>query len=399
LKIAVAGAGIAGLASALALAKTNPKFQVDVFERQSMLSGLGAGIQLGPNAFAALHAIDADLAQYLKEQSLIPQRLVMRDLQSGKILTTLALGEKMQAEFGQPYGVLHRATLQQALLDGCQNMPNVQLHFGRALNQQLDSGQIGADVVVAADGLWSSFRTSMSTVFEPTLSSIAFRGLVPLDHAVSSSENEVQLWVGPQAHVVIYPMKHPPRNSRVLNVVAFISGQRMKAMNASLPQRDRTSWATTATASELIRALPRLHAKVHELLSQTQEASTWRVFAGPRLETWQQGSTVLVGDAAHAMLPHLAQGAAFALEDAVALAKHVGTKDSVDGNAAMPQALLNFQNERMARCHRAQKLSHRYQKIYHAGGALRFARNLVLAVPSVAPAFGGLRWIYDFPKT
>jgi salicylate hydroxylase len=392
-KIAIAGAGIAGLASALALAKKNPKFSIDVFERQQTPATLGAGIQLGPNAFAALYDIDCDLAEYLKNQSVIPNRLVMRDLHSGKILSTLELGESLRTAFGQPYGVMHRATLQNALIERCENQSNLQLHFGQ------DFIRAGTpDLTVIANGLWSSESRAISNDGEPKLSSIAYRGVVPMhdvNGALSPLDNEVQLWVGPQAHVVVYPMKHPVDGSYVLNVAAFISGQRMKAMDTSLPQKDRTSWATTITSSQLINTLPRLNSTLDGVLRRIQEASVWRVFAGARLKTWHQGSAVLVGDAAHAMLPHLAQGAAFALEDAAALAKYVDGR----GAEAIPLALMKFQAERIARCHRAQAAALRYQRIYHATGIVRFARDCVLAMPSLAPEFGGLSWIYAFPKS
>jgi salicylate hydroxylase len=399
LNIAIAGAGIAGLASALALAKANPQFPINVFERQATPTALGAGIQLGPNAFAALRAIDLELWEQIKNRSLKPSRLVMRDLETGRVLSTLALGQSIERAFGQPYGVMHRATLQTALVAYCKAQPNLQLHFGTAFVPNASS-----DLNVIADGLWSSHRLAIAKGVEPKLSSIAFRGLVDADHnaddLVSLSNNDVQLWVGPRAHVVVYPINHPRDGRRVMNVAAFISGQRMKALDASLPQRDRTSWATTLTPTQLMSALPRLNDKLGDLLAQTQEVSAWRVFAGAQLGTWFKDSMVLIGDAAHAMLPHLAQGAAFALEDAACLAKHIGEMaHKSERQAALSQglalALQSFQTERLARCHRAQNAAVRYQRIYHATGIVRFARNQVLAIPFLTPEFGGLRWVYE----
>jgi salicylate hydroxylase len=156
----------------------------------------------------------------------------------------------------------------------------------------------------------------------------------------------------------------------------------MKTLHESLPQQESSSWATNVSAREMLEGLGIGNQALADLLLGARECSAWRVYDLKPIHQWFFGKTVLVGDAAHAMLPHLAQGAAFGLEDAVSLAK-------------APLFLAQFQNERLDRCLRAQMAAKRYQAIYHAGGLLRKARNAVLAQSFFSPAYGGLSWVYS----
>jgi 2-polyprenyl-6-methoxyphenol hydroxylase-like FAD-dependent oxidoreductase len=377
MRVAVAGAGITGLASALAISRKHSQSNIYVYERQPELTVAGAGIQLGPNAFHALYEICPDLARELKAKIIAPERLLMRDMVSGKLLTSVTLGHQVEADFGQPYGMLHRSVLQTTLLTHCQAQSNIELQLGKPFDAESAFAK-SADLTIAADGLWSSLRQKVMGDVQTQLSSIAFRAFAEC----SDEANEIQLWVGAGVHVVAYPVLHPVEQTRVLNIAAFVSGAQMKTLHESLPQQENSSWATNVSARAMLEGLGIGNQALADLLLGARECSAWRVYDLKPIHQWFFGKTVLVGDAAHAMLPHLAQGAAFGLEDAVSLAK-------------APLFLAQFQNERLDRCLRAQMAAKRYQAIYHAGGLLRKARNAVLAQSFFSPAYGGLSWVYS----
>jgi 2-polyprenyl-6-methoxyphenol hydroxylase-like FAD-dependent oxidoreductase len=393
MEVAIAGAGIAGLASALSLARSLPDSHIRVYERSAKISTLGAGIQLGPNAFAALERISPDLSELLKSVAILPECVVMRDFSTGKTLTTVKLGPEIAQAFGQPYGTLHRATLLQALMAACRAQSNIAIEFGVDFQAaSLTPARLNASLIVVADGLWSSARQEMLGDVDTRLSAIAFRAFQFFSPGDFFSP-EVQVWVGPGVHVVCYPVNafDSLNTGTVLNVAMFVSGNRMRVLDRTLPKTERVSWATGVSAQEMLAAIPKPNEALRDLLANVVQASAWRVYDQAALPVWHREKTVLVGDAAHAMLPHLAQGAAFALEDAAELGLQMQTNSSVPA-----VALENFYAARAPRCWRAQNAARRYQKIYHASGLLRFARNSVLSLPLLSPAFGGLSWVYGF---
>jgi 2-polyprenyl-6-methoxyphenol hydroxylase-like FAD-dependent oxidoreductase len=377
MRVAIAGAGISGLASALAIARKHENSNVYVYERHAEMAVMGAGIQLGPNAFHALNQISPELAVELKEKIITPERLIMRDIVTGKVLSDVLLGDQVQADFGQPYGMLHRAVLQSTLLEHVQAQSNIEVQFGKAFETDSAFAK-SADLTIAADGLWSTLRQQVMGQAPTNLSSVAFRAFAPC----IEEPNEIQLWVGVGMHVVAYPVLHPVGGGRVLNIAAFVSGLQMQKLHETLPQQESSSWATNVSPQAMCDGLLGLNDTLRALLSRAHSCSAWRVFDLKPIHQWFYGKTVLVGDAAHAMLPHLAQGAAFGLEDAASLAK-------------APLFLARFQEERLERCLRAQMAAKRYQAIYHAGGMFRRARNAVLSQSFFSPKYGGLSWVYS----
>jgi salicylate hydroxylase len=325
---------------------------------------VGAGVQLGPNAFHALEAISPELAAELKARITSPRKLVMRDLSSGKVLSEVILGDAVKAKFGQPYGMLHRATLQTALYEHARRLPNVIIQFDKPYDHADNSRYY--DLVIGADGLWSGLRTALFGEASAELSSIAFRAFAPCE----SDETDVQLWVGPGAHIVAYPIAHPVTGGTVLNVAMFVSGAKLVALNSRLPKLEKTSWVCEASVADVVLCVPNASLELMKTLQNLYQCSAWRVFDLGPVKAWGRENVVLLGDAAHAMLPHLAQGAAFGMEDAVALA-------NVMAQVNASEFLRAFEQNRRARCSRAQQLAARYQRIYHADGWLKTARDLV----------------------
>jgi 2-polyprenyl-6-methoxyphenol hydroxylase-like FAD-dependent oxidoreductase len=151
MKVAIAGAGISGLASALAIARKHDNSNVYVYERQTEIAVSGAGIQLGPNAFHALNQISPELAAEVKEKIITPARLLMRDISTNKLLSSVPLGAQVEVDFGQPYGMLHRAVLQAKLLEHAQAQTNIEVQLGRAFDAESAFAK-SADLTIAADG-------------------------------------------------------------------------------------------------------------------------------------------------------------------------------------------------------------------------------------------------------
>ena len=387
-QVSVVGAGIAGLSSAIALSALEG-VSVNVFERQAALSPVGAGIQLGPNAFAALYALDAKLFHAIVLKSLYPRALLMRDMDTGKILTHMALGNEVTRSFGMPYGMLHRADLQDALLAACQAQPNIKFHWKRETDKQIGASQT---LTVRADGLWSSAAAAPSEA-----KVLALRGSYPVVN-VAPDQVVVTVWVSPQRHMVSYPVRTPGGTAMQMNWVAFLSGKRYADAQAQLHIEPSTenhqSWLQALNPTHVASVFGGVCSEVGAELEQLQNTSAWRVFKGAiqPAKVWVKRAgasrSILIGDAAHAMLPHLAQGAALALEDSVALARYL------KNDSPMDEALAGFVQERLARSHKAQRLAQRYGKIYHASGLVKVVRNVVLNTPSIAPQFGGLQWLY-----
>ncbi len=385
-QVSVAGAGIAGLSTALALARRHPQLSIRLFEKQAALSAVGAGIQIGPNAFAAMQAISPALCEEAKSLALFPEQLVMRDWQTGAKLSEVQLSGAMRNTFGQPYGVLHRASLQSRLLRHVQKEgERIAVRLGETMPEKPTGHVIGAD------GIWSGLRRQLNPSVEPKQSSIALRALIPVQTSVNHFEKTVRLFVGPNVHAVLYLVRNPASEKNTefaLNVALFVSGARSKALQALLPNANDMvragGWSHLVSFASLLPALPSVCSQVQEVMEQIDglsQVSIWPVFDLPPLSSYRNDKIILIGDAAHAMLPHLAQGAAFALEDAAVLAQCWPHVDA-------------FLQARTRRWRRAQQLAARYQDIYHAKGAYKLARNTALRLPVFTPKFGGLSWVY-----
>jgi salicylate hydroxylase len=345
--IQIAGAGIAGLAAAIALARRGSG--ITVFERARQFSPVGAGVQLGPNAVRALTQIGAwDAVEPFTTQ---PPEIDIRDGRNGKLLKRVFLKDRFEARFGMPYRVVHRAGLHEGLLAVARAHGSINFEMGREF---LPSS---AAAVIAADGVNSSLRRSLFPGREAiALPQTILRALAPLPSVTGINLEAVNLWLCPGGHVVHYPV-----GANALNLVVATNGPA------------KAEWST-----------PPFHQWTEQLLSLLSgfsDYSTWPAHYVPALPTWRKGQVSLIGDAAHGTLPYLAQGAAMALEDAAALGEHGPDVDlhAVRGN----------------RTSRIDKESRRLASIYHANGPLRLARNLVLSNMSEDRFIARLSWIYQ----
>ena len=365
--VAIVGAGIGGLTAALALSARG--CEVTLIERRTGFSEAGAGIQLSPNASRVL--IDLGLGPALRRAASEPERVVIRELATERVIGGMALGGFMQRRFGAAYYVIHRAALQTILLDAVRGRPGVRLLVGRTVTALASEGAratvameaangavetLAADLVVGADGLWSTARAALGDKRQPVHRRVAaWRATVPREAAPPDLQGgDTGLWLGRAGHVVHYPVN----GGRLLNIVA------LEHRAASVE-----GWSAPGDRAEIRRSFATAAPLLSALLEVPDTWQVWSLFDLPAT-TMAQGRIALLGDAAHPVLPFLAQGGALAIEDAAALAALL-TED-------VPAGLRAYAQNRLRRVRRVQQAARRNGSVYHAAGPMAFARNLVM---------------------
>lgn len=354
-----------------------------IFEQAARLETVGAGLQLGPNAVGVLKNLGVWDA--LEEHCCAPARIRICDAVSGKQLTALELGDSFAKKFGSPYRVAHRADLINALAQATSGNDNIELvNDCRIAGLELDeparlktqSGEIhDSDLVIAADGFRSPLRGQIAPGNDPRLSGdTMYRALAPASALPAALDPDaVYLWLAPGAHVVHYLVS----GGRRLNIV----------VSAEQPT-GQSGWNNIASRDDALAAIPHATTALHDVLSTP---SSWLAWAGVDLNPftgWSSRNCVLAGDAAHASLPYLAQGAAMALEDASCLAACIGDGENLEA------ALSLYEAQRQPRTARIIEESRRNARIYHMRGSMAQLRNLTLRSLPGSVQMQRLAWIY-----
>jgi salicylate hydroxylase len=384
--IIIAGGGIGGLATALALAQRGHRSTV--LEQASQLGEIGAGIQLGPNAFRVLDQLG--LGGALKETAVFIDRLIMMDSLSEETIVNIPVDEPFRRRFGNPYAVIHRADLHSALADACRASPLVSLltsqrvagfaDDGKAVEVWTEAGERhrGA-ALVGADGLHSKIRAAIVADGAPRVPGhITYRAVLPIEQMPEDMRwNAATLWGGPNTHLVHYPL----RGWKLFNIVATFHG-------------DRTTEGANEEGSreEILEAYSAVGPKPRSIIETPKSWRKWVLADREPVENWTKGRVTLLGDAAHPMLQYMAQGACMAMEDGVVLAAAV---DKAEGD--MAEAFSLYQNARLTRTARMQWSARMMGEIFHAKGPYRLIRSEVFGKRSPEQYYDGLAWIYDGP--
>jgi salicylate hydroxylase len=336
LRVAVVGAGISGLATALALAHAG--IECVVFEQARVLTEVGVGIQITPNAARLLHRLG--MKEYLRQVAVWVEAIDMLRWDSGQPIVHTPLGVQCERAFGAPFYAIHRADLQQGMLSllpsgivrlgmRCESVTErpagIELGFA-------DGASISADAVVGADGIHSTVRGYLFSDQPRFSGQIIYRGLVPAERVPAlAGPGRIRIWLGSSQHFVAYP----------------VSAGKMISFGATVPAASPhvESWSSSGQVADVDEAYSGWHAPVRSLIASTGSVTKWALHDRDMLQHWSSDRVTFVGDAAHPMWPFGAQGANQAIEDAVVLAACLR---QVAGGSVV-RALRNYERLRMPR--------------------------------------------------
>lgn len=385
--VVIAGGGIGGLACALGLVQRG--FRVTVLEQAHEFGELGAGIQLGPNAF---HVFDAlGVGKLVKKDAVFIERILMMDGVSGEKVIDIPIDARFRKRFGNPYAVTHRADIHGALLAGCRSSGLVELRThskvtgfrqeSGGVTVELDGGErIAAAALVGADGLRSAVREQIVGDGEPPASGhMCYRAVLSIDDMPKDMRwPAATLWAAPNTHIVHYPL----RGWKLFNLVATVV-------------RDPTMTGHNEEASpeEVLPLFAKNCVKPMSIMRVPKVFRRWMLRYRQPVENWTQGSVTLLGDAAHPMLQYMAQGACMAMEDGLCLAV---AADQTDGDFAA--AFERYQALRLVRTARVQLSAEMLGHVFHADGVARLVRNENFRGRTPEGHNQALDWIYRAPE-
>ena len=374
------------MTASLALAAKG--FRVLIIETAERLEETGAGLQLSPNATRIL--IELGLQARLSARALVPEAISIMSARHGDEICRLPLGETAALRAGAPYWVMHRAGLQAALLEQVHDHPDIELRLGAAVEDAaaFATGTAGVQetawALIGADGVWSALRSRLFPDAAPLFSGlIAWRGTVEAaQFPRDMSALRIQLWMGPDAHLVTYPMSGGDR----INLVAIVPGG-----------WNQPGWSAAGDTADIERTFAQAHwpEPARLMIGAVNRWHKWALFTIPRMAAWHRDTTALLGDAAHAMLPFAAQGAGMAIEDAAVLAQCLGetANENAEGVAA---ALARYTSLRRARVARVQETAQLNGRIYHLRGVAARARDLAIKAMGPQRMLARQDWIYSW---
>jgi salicylate hydroxylase len=386
-QVLIVGGGIGGLTAALALARQGIASQV--IEQAAAFKEIGAGIQLGPNAFWMLETLG--LIEPIGALAVFPENLVMLDSITGEEVTQIPLGDAFRKKFHHPYALIHRADLHNVLLEHCRKSNLIKLAAAQKIVavDELNGGitaktangkHYRGAALIGADGLWSTIREIVVGDGKPKPAGhITYRAVLP---AAEIPEQyrwwNMGFWAGEKVHFVLYPL----RTGELYNLVAVFHSNRYEE-----------GWDSYGDPAELHERFAGTCAPVRALLDKIESWRMWVLCDRPPIKEWSRGRITLLGDAAHPMLQYLAQGACMSIEDAVCLADRV-----VEAEGDYAAAFRAYQQARYLRTGRVQIMARIYGEFYHAGGVAKELRNIMLGGRTPEEAMTGMEWLYGEQK-
>ena len=384
LPVLVAGGGIGGLAAALALAQQG--FEVKVLEQASQIGEIGAGMQLGPNAF---HAFDAlGVGEQARSRAVYTDYMVMHDALDEYQVGHIPTGDAFRKRFGNPYAVIHRVDAHTALLEGVKAQGQVALHTNTAVQtmEQDDSSVSVIDqhgqrhqgqALVAADGVKSVVRAQLVGDPHRVTGHVVYRAVVDkADFPTELQWNAASIWVGPNCHLVHYPL----RGGEQYNVVV------------TFHSREVEEWGVTEGSAEEVQSyFQEVCPKARQLIDLPKHWKRWATADRDPISQWTYGRTTLLGDAAHPTTQYMAQGACMAIEDAVTLREALKAHDN-----DVYQGFDLYQRSRIARTARIVLASREMGRIYHANGVERLVRNDLWRGRTPERFYDAMEWLYGW---
>ena len=381
--ILIAGGGIGGLAAALALAQKGMASLV--LEKASELGEIGAGIQLGPNAF---HCFDQlGVGEAARSMAVYIDKLRLMDAMADGEICHIDLGEAFRARFGNPYAVVHRGDLHGVLLKACRAHDLVGLRTraevvgyeqdGRSVVARLGNGEtVRGAALIGADGLWSNVRQQVTADGAPRVSGhTTYRSVIPTEQMPEDLRwNAATLWAGPKCHIVHYPLS----GWKVFNlVVTYHSDAPEPVAGQPVP------------VEEVRKGFAHVCERAQRIISHGKDWRMWVLCDREPAERWVDDRVALLGDAAHPMLQYMAQGACMAMEDAVCLADSLADADS------MEVGLARYRDRRVLRTARLQLMSRAMgDHVYHPAGPHATLRNAIMTAKSQSEWLDVLQWLY-----
>ena len=386
-RVLVAGGGIGGLAAALALVRQG--FEVTVFEQAPEIGEIGAGIQLGPNAF---HAFDAlGVGDKTRSRSVFTDCMVMHDAIDETLVGRIETGEAFRQRFGNPYAVIHRVDIHRSLLEGAQETGKVEFFTNtRIVKVEQDvAGVTAIDqngkawkgvALIGADGGKSVVRRQYVNDPPRVTGHVVYRSVVDKSEFPQDLQwNAASLWAGPNCHLVHYPL----RGGEQYNIVV------------TFHSRGKEEWGVTdGSKAEVESYFQGICPKARQLIELPKSWKRWATADREPIAQWSFGRATLLGDAAHPTTQYMAQGACMALEDAVTLgeALHLHGNDWV-------QALDLYQRSRITRTGRIVLSGREMGRLYHAKGVERLIRNSLWKGRSQERFYDAMEWLYGWNVT
>jgi salicylate hydroxylase len=380
----IAGGGIGGLSAALGLAQKG--IASIVLEQAPELGEIGAGIQLGPNAF---HSFDyLGVGDTAREMAVYIDHLRLMDAMTAEDIVSIPLNEPFRERFGNPYAVVHRGDLHGVLLKGCRANDLIELRVdsevmtydqdGDQVTATLSNGdRVAGRALIGADGLWSNVRKQMIGDDPPRVAGhTTYRSVIPTDRMPEDLRwNAATLWAGPKCHMVHYPLS----GWKVFNLVITCHNNPPEPA-AGVP----------VSKDEVHKGFAHVHDKPRQIIDHGQDWKLWVLCDREPIENWIDGAVALLGDAAHPMLQYYAQGACMAMEDAVCLA-HVLDAHSGD----VDKAFADYIARRTVRTARVQLGARAFgDHIYHPQGMHAKVRNEIMSSMTVEQFYDRMEWLY-----